>query len=558
MHGKLGQTPAWTLGLAVAFVLFGAVNVRAQSTSRPNILIAIADDQSFPHMSAYGDPAVQTPSFDQVAADGVLFRNAFTPAPGCSPMRAAFLSGREIWQLGPAGTHASSFPRDIPVFPEQLSNAGYHVGMTGKGWGPGNYKLDGWPHNPAGKSWSGRTWKSPKGVSSNDYAANFEDFLGDREADKPFCFWFGAHEPHRGYEYGNGRAHGVDPDKVAVPRFLPDSETVRNDIADYLFEIETFDAQLGRMLKKLDEIGERENTLVIVTSDNGMPFPRAKANLYEYGIHMPLAICWPTKFVGSQTVDDLVSLIDVTKTIYAAAGVAPKSSELMPGYSLMSRMCPDGKGAPVSRKAVFSGRERHSSSRYHSLGYPCRAIRTADYLYIANYTPRRWPAGPGQKYDGAKFDAENHLVSGKLGSPHAGYHDIDDGPTLRWMISNRADPSVAPLLSAAVDRRPAAELYDITRDPACLNNLALIPEHQDARQSLEGQLADYQRLTRDLRLTSPGKAHVWETYQRFSSLRWFAPPDWVQEITDATPVAGKVPTQPWLEDRRPRVKSTSN
>ena len=100
---------------------------------RPNILIAISDDQSYPHASAYGDAAIKTPNFDRVAKSGVLFQNAFTPAPGCSPMRAAFLTGREIWQIREAGTHASYFPTDLPVFTTQLEASGYHVGMTGKG-----------------------------------------------------------------------------------------------------------------------------------------------------------------------------------------------------------------------------------------------------------------------------------------------------------------------------------------------------------------------------------------------------------------------------------------
>ena len=138
-QGKFLSRPT-LFGTAVAAlcVTFAA---GVASAARPNILIAISDDQSYPHASAYGDPIVRTPGFDRVARNGVLFRNAFTPAPGCSPMRAAFLTGREIWQNRHAGTHASFFPRDLPVFTEQLDAAGYHVGMTGKGWGPGRADL---------------------------------------------------------------------------------------------------------------------------------------------------------------------------------------------------------------------------------------------------------------------------------------------------------------------------------------------------------------------------------------------------------------------------------
>lgn len=312
-------TPIRQVLCCLVVAAFCAPVASAQPTkeTRPNILIAISDDQSYPHASAYGDRAIKTPSFDRVAKSGVLFRNAFTPAPGCSPMRAAFLTGREIWQIREAGTHASYFPTDLPVFTQQLEAAGYHVGMTGKGWSPG--RAEGWPHNPAGKSYSKRKLNAPKGISSNDYAANFEDFLEARDADQPFCFWFGASEPHRVFQKGIGEENGIDPAAIEVPKFLPDSPEVRSDIADYMYEVQWFDTHLGRMLKQLEKAGQLDNTLVIVTSDNGMSFPRAKANLYEYGIHMPLAIAWPKRIPAGQSNDDLVSLIDVTRTIFAPA-----------------------------------------------------------------------------------------------------------------------------------------------------------------------------------------------------------------------------------------------
>ena len=427
----------------------------AAAADRPNILIAISDDQSYPHTSAYGDAAVSTPAFDRVAKSGVLFRNAFTPAPGCSPMRAAFLTGRQIWQLREAGTHGSYFPKDLPVFTRQLAAAGYHVGMTGKGWGPG--RADGWEHNPAGKLYSKQTIKAPAGIANVDYAGNFADFLADRDDDQPFCFWFGGKEPHRVYKPGIGKQNGIDPNKVTVPAFLPDTPTVRSDIADYLYEIQWFDSHLDQMLGKLRDLGQLENTLVIVTSDNGMPFPRAKANVYEYGIHMPLAISWPQRIPAGQDTDDLVSLIDVTRTIFAAADVEPEQSELLQGQSLLPDYSGDSSGVKTAKRtAVFSGRERHSSSRYNSLGYPCRCIRNKTHLFIRNFTPERWPAGTPQKYDKAKFDGAGALTSQTLGPEHGGYHDIDDGPTLQWMIKHRAEGQVAELFNAAVAIRPAS------------------------------------------------------------------------------------------------------
>ena len=532
-------------GLLGLIKLFGTSV--AVGAGRPNILIAIADDQSYPHTSAYGDPVIKTPAFDRVAKNGVLFRNAFTPAPGCSPMRAAFLTGREIWQNREAGTHASTFPRDLPVFTEQLAAAGYHVGMTGKGWGPG--KATDWPHNPAGKAYTARKVKAAdriKGISSNDYSGNFQDFLKARSDDQPFCFWFGASEPHRTYERGVGAKHGLDPAKIRMPGFLPGSDEVRSDVADYLFEIQWFDQHLGRMLEHLAEAGELENTFVIVTSDNGMPFPRAKANLYEFGIHMPLAIAWPAKVPAGQDTDELVSLIDVTRTIFDVAGVKPKQAEKMSGHSLLPSIMQNAKRGLSPREFVFSGRERHSSSRFNSLSYPCRCVRTKTHLYIRNFTPERWPTGTPRIYLGAKYDQEGHLVASTLAPEHSGYHDIDDGPTLQWMIANRAEPAVGKLLQAAVAKRPAEELFDIQADPDCLNNLAGDPKAASVQAALSDALTQYLTQTGDLRQTDPKAGQVWETYERVSSLRWFPVPDWYKQDSSTTP------EQPWLEKRRPR------
>lgn len=544
MRGRLFQICEL---LCFCVILLGSVGRCFAAGSRPNILVAISDDQSYPHASAYGDPAIRTPGFDRVAKAGILFHNAFTPAPGCSPMRAAFLTGREIWQIREAGTHASSFPTDLPVYPQQLAEAGYHVGMTGKGWGPG--KAFGWPGNPAGKNYSKRKLKAPKGISGNDYAANFDDFLAARKTDQPFCFWFGSYEPHRVFGRGLGKKSGVDPQKIRVPSFLPDNDEVRNDLADYMNEIQWFDSHLGRMLDRLEEIGELSNTLVVVTSDNGMSFPRAKANCYEYGIHMPLAMAWPKRIAGQQNVHDLVSLIDVTKSIFSAAGVQPKEAELQPGFDLVDRYRVDSANSNPVRTFVYSGRERHSSSRFRSLGYPIRCVRSKTHLYIRNFRPERWPAGTPQKFANAKYDAAGNLVESQLGPAHGGYHDIDACPTLDWMIKHRDQTPIDQLLFASTGLRDAEELYDITADPACMHNLVDDPGSASVRKQLASQLESYLAKTGDVRITEPQFANVWETYPRYSSLRWFPKPDWAIENPET------VPKQEWLEERRPRQKS---
>ena len=482
----------------------------ATDPRRPNILVAISDDQSYPYSSSYGPGAVHTPAFDRVARQGVLFSNAFVASPGCSPSRAAMLTGRHTWQVENAGTHASSFPGKYVVYPELLEKAGYFVGYTGKGWGPGNWQISGRPRNPAGPEYSRHTMEAPDGISDKDYAENFREFLKDRPQDQPFSFWFGAHEPHRRFAAGIGLQSGKEPTEVRVPPFLPDTPEIRSDLLDYSVEIEWFDGHLARMLDVLEEQGQLENTLVVVTSDNGMAFPRAKANLYEYGIHVPLAVSWPARIKGPRVVDDLVSLVDLAPTVLEAAAVEHPGSPPMSGRSVMNLLT-DTEALDSSPQMVFSARERHSSSRYANRGYPGRALRTPDYLYIRNFKPERWPAGAPRKYEG-----------GELGPMHGAYHDIDACPTLTFLIDNHRHPQFGHYFHLAVDKRPAEELYEIQGDPGCLKNLAASADYAAIKTELRGRLETYLKQTGDPRMGKNGE--IFETYPRYSPIRKFPEP----------------------------------
>ncbi len=476
------RTAAGVLG---ASMLGGA---DAAPKKRPNILFAIADDWSWPHASAYGAPQIQTPNFDRVARAGLLCNYAYTAAPQCSPNRAATLTGRHIWQIEEAGTHASIFPDKFPVYTDLLEAAGYHVGFTQKGWAPGDYARGGWKRNPAGEEYSRRDLrKTPaKGIGNGDYAGNFEAFLEDRPEGAPFCFWYGCKEPHRGYEFGSGVAAGKDADKVTVPGFLPDDPVVRKDLADYFLEAEWFDTHLGRMLQKLEELGELDNTLIVVTGDNGMPFPRAKANIYEYGTHVPFAVCWPGRIPAGGTSDALVSFIDLAPTFLEAAGVPAPGS--MTGRSQLSAWA--GSAGPA-RDYVMTGRERHTHARYDNLGYPARAIRTDDFLYIRNFKPERWPMGP----------------------PPA-CHDIDEGATKTLMRENE---EYAALWEMAVGKRPEDELYAVREDPACMRNLAGDPAHSETLAELRERLMAL--LTEQGDPRAHGRGDIFESYPRVSHMR---------------------------------------
>lgn len=475
--------PAWSLLLLVPFLAHAA----EPNATRPNILFAIADDASWQHMSAYGCRFVSTPHFDRVAEEGALFLNAFTPTPKCSPSRAAILTGRNPWQLEEAANHFGLFPKKFDVFPDLLESAGYFIGFTGKGWGPGEWKQAGWARNPAGPAFNRRKVSPPKPqLSGNDYAANFQDFLRQRPQDQPFCFWYGGHEPHRGYVQGSGIAAGKKLTDATVPPYLPDDPIVRSDLLDYGLEIQHFDAHLGRMLAILEAAGELQNTLIVVTSDNGMPFPRVKGHIYEDACHMPLAIRWGGKAKAGRTIEDFVSLIDLAPTFLEAAGI--EKHPAMTGRSLIPILVSDKTGqVDPARDHVLLGRERCDVGRPNDAGFPVRAVRTRDFFYARNFAPERWPAGP----------------------PETGFTDIDNSPTKSLLVERKGK-----FFDLAVAKRGPEELYDLRSDPATVTNRADDPDLLEAKKTLAAKLDAALREQNDPRIL--GQGDLFEQYKSFA------------------------------------------
>ena len=437
---------------------------------RPNILFALADDWSWPFASIGGDKVVKTPTFDRVAREGVLFKHAFVAAPSCSPSRAAILTGQWHWRLEEAVNLWSTLPAKFPVYPDLLEDAGYHVGFTRKGWGPGSVQAGGRKRNAAGNSFK-----------------DFDAFMGARPAGKPFCFWFGSNDPHRGFKKGSGVAGGMKLEDVRVPGCLPDCEETRSDLCDYFVAIQRFDSHTGAIIKAIADAGELDNTLVVVAGDNGLPFPRCKSNLYDGGTNVPLAVRWPKRVKGGRTVEDFVSLADLCPTFLEAAGL--KALPCMTARSFMNVLAAQGGGqVDPKRDHVLTGMERHTPCREGRFGYPMRAIRTAGHLYIRNFKPDRWPAG----------------------DPEA-FRDIDGGPTKSYMLAHRDEPAVKPLFELACGKRPAEELYDVKADPHQLKNVAADPACADTLKKLSAALTAELKATGDPRIV--GGAEVFDTYQ---------------------------------------------
>jgi N-sulfoglucosamine sulfohydrolase len=453
--------------LLFRFIAFGLLIAQSSgllhaADPRPNILFALADDWSYPHAGVYGDKVIQTPTFDRVAKEGVLFTHVFCVSPSCTPSRAAMLTGQTIHRLEEGGNLWSILPKRYACYPDILEAAGYHVGFMGKGWAPGTLEGSGRTRNPAGPAFR-----------------NFEQFLKSVPADKPFCFWYGSRDPHRPYVKGSGAKSGMKPEDVVVPPFLPDTPEVRGDILDYYFAVQRYDHDVGEMLKLLESSGRAANTIALMTGDNGWPFPRAKANLYDAGTRLPLAVRWPAKVKGGRTVDDFISFTDFAPTYLEAAGL--KTPDDMTGHSFVSLLHGDNR---LGRDKVFLERERHANVRKGDLSYPCRAVRTKEYLYIRNMRPDRWPAG----------DPEMWKAVGPFG-------DIDGGPSKDVLLSRRDDKEIERFFRLACGKRPAEELYDLSTDPAQLVNVAGDSKYGAARQKLRAELDRWMKESGDPRAT---------------------------------------------------------
>ena len=506
---------------------------KSASSRRPNILFVISDDQSFGHTSFGGSSYISTPGFDRIAEEGVYFTNAYAASPGCAPSRSAIVTGRYPWQNEQSGQHASSWMKKYVPFVDELSASGYSTGKTGKGVDPFQYARSDadslWRlKNAAGESHSSITYDSDDTslpsdkISKTNYFENFKNFMENTRDDKPFFFWFGAHEPHRAYEKGSWRKSGKKLSDVVVPEFLPDTETVRGDLLDYAVVIEWYDSHLQQIITYLEDTGELENTIIIVTSDNGMPFPRAKANSYEYGCHVPLAIRYPKKFKPGRTLDDMIQFVDIAPTILELTHTKQKLMKPMAGKSFADLLETDHEDTlEDDRNYAFISRERHSSARHQNLGYPQRAVFTEDFALIWNGKPNRWPAGAPQRYspkDSTALLPMYGLDSNKSYIRKSAFLDVDDCPTKTFLIENR--DKVKAYFDNAFGKRPEFELFNIKADPACLNNLAENPTYKPIREVLWSNLKKKLEETQDPRVFG-NNPDVFESYHRYSEIRKF-------------------------------------
>lgn len=501
----------------------------ADSDNRPNIVFAFADDWGR-HASAYAvtdgegtvNDAVRTPNFDQIASQGVLFNNAFVNAPSCTPCRSSLLSGQYFWRTGRAAIlQGAIWDSDIPSWPLLLRDSGYHIGYSYKVWSPGSprdapYGGDETRYQTAGRAINGfsqfvtkrvndgASVEASKQVLLDQVRDNFREFLEQRNGSRPFAFWFGPTNVHRKWIKGSGKAlWGIDPDQLQgkMPPFLPDVPDVRQDLADYLGEVQAFDAALGVLLAELKARGELQRTIVVVSGDHGAPgFPHGKCNLYDFGTRVPLAIMGPG-VKGGRVVDDLVSLPDLAPTFLEAGEVTPPS--VMTARTLWPVLSSEQQGrVDIERAQVFIGRERHvARARAGHLPYPQRAIRTDRYLLVINFRPDRFPLGDPYRLDSDDPPTVDEMTHDTFCT----LPDEDAGPTKAWLVAHRNDPQWHNLYVHAYGKRPRVELFDLDKDPYQMKNVAHEASYAEVVEGLTQRLMDELKASGDPRLENRGE-----------------------------------------------------
>lgn len=445
------------LGLLAVFLAWCA---HAEAAEQPHILILMADNWAWAHAGAYGDKVVQTPVFDSLAREGVLFRHAFCSVPSCAPARAVFLTGQAAHRLeGGANLHGV-LPARFPVFTDLLETAGYQVGFSGKGWGPGSFQESGRKRNPAG-----------------DRFPSFEAFLQQRDADRPFCYWHSSREPHAPWTVGEEFRANLPLNQIRVPGHLPDHPVVREDIRNYYAEVQSFDAECGAILQRLRAAKLEDNTLVMIVGDNGWQLPRGLAHVYDWGTRVPLAIRWPGVTKSGLVAEEFVCFEDIAPSLLELAGLSPHPE--MTGKSFLPLL--KGVSEP-NRDRVFLERERHANVRRGDLTYPCRAMRTKGFLYVWNLHPERWPSGDPQAYWAV-----------------GAYGDVDWSPTKDLLTNSDRAAELDQFFELGFGLRPAEELYDLRDDPDQTRSVHADPRYAATLESMRGEVKDWMQRTGDPR-----------------------------------------------------------
>ncbi|RMF97363.1 MAG: DUF4976 domain-containing protein [Planctomycetota bacterium] len=447
------------LAVLTCLVAYPAVSAAESPERPPNIVWIFAEDIG-PDLGCYGLDYVKTPNLDRLAAQGVRFENAHTTAPVCSTARSAMMTGMYQNAIG-CHQHRTADKKPLPApvvpFPLLLQKAGYFTGLM------------------------------PGTKTDLNFLCNVKELFpgGDwsEAGDRPFFVQMTFANTHRAWHHYPDNP--VDPAKVEVPPYYPDTPLVRRDIANGLEEIQHMDALVGEILDRLDREGLTENTLVIFMGDNGRCEVRGKQFLYEQGTHVPLIMRWPGHIEPGTVRDDLVLSIDVTATVVAAGtGHVP---EWMHGRDLLDPNVP-------KRRYIFTARDKMDDT--HDA---MRAVRDARYRYILNLMPERAYC----QYN--EYKERQYPILALLNVMH---------------LKGELDPVQDRFMQPT---KPVEELYDLQNDPYETKNLADDPAYAEVKSRLRRALDEWRKMVGDEGVSEEFRRGGWPaTYPTRSLEEWEA------------------------------------
>jgi N-sulfoglucosamine sulfohydrolase len=451
-------------GLTLAASTAAAARIGASGQRPRNILLIIADDQGY-DLSCCGG-RVKTPVLDSLAANGTLFTQGYATVSSCSSSRATLYTGLYSHTNGMYGlahdVHNFSLLDDVKTLPWMLKQAEFRTALVGKKHVKPDALL---PYD---------AWLAPEqpGIRDVAFMAHEAGKWIRAQNDAPFFLTVGYSDPHRdSVNFGNTRdwpevkREIYSPSNVLIPTHLPDLPGVREDLAQYYESVSRLDSGVGLLLRELRDSGHDGDTLVIYLSDNGRPFPGAKDNLYEPGLHLPLIIRSPEQRKRGVRNGALVSWIDVAPTILDWTGEAPPENYRyapLPGRSLLPLL---EETNPPGFDRVFATHSFHEINQY----YPMRSMRTRQYSYFLNLEP-------------------------SLAVPVAG--DVQLSPSWK-AITGTPGAKLGKRTLEAFLHRPSEELYELRTDPDEVVNLAGDPARAAVLAGLRIQLRDWRAATHD-------------------------------------------------------------
>ena len=430
----------------VAFAIFLAASLgQAEAARQPNILIVIADDLNKDSVGVYGNKDVKTPNIDRLASQGMRFNMAYTSTAMCAPTRQQMYTGLYPVRSGAYPNHSKVKPGTKSLV-HYLKALGYRVGLSGKRhFGPPSS----FPFEQ---------------VSRKVDSAAIREFVA-RDKKQPFCLLVTSNSPH--VPWSAGDASQYDPAKLTIPPYWIDSPEMRESLTRYYAEITDLDREVGECMKILRETKQEDNTAMIFTTEQGAQYPGCKWTCYENGLNVGFIVRWPGQVKPGSVSDAMIHYVDVAPTLVEMAG-----GEAIKGL--------DGR----TFLGVLRGKtKRHNSVTYgvHTqmnaigsppTGYAVRSIRAGEWKYIMNLNHK-----VTFKNSLTQNDKENYWAS--------------------WVRTAKTDPKAARLVKRYLNR-PAEELYDLSKDPHELNNLAGREKQAKVKARLKQQLQDWMTSQGDL------------------------------------------------------------